>query len=39
MVKKNKIEKAKKFDMLSAQVLLLIYVALNIYFIAVANAG
>ena len=39
MVKKNKIEKAKKFDMLSAQVLLLIYVALNIYFIADANAG
>ena len=39
MVKKNKIEKAKKFDMLSAQILLLIYVALNIYFIAVANAG
>jgi hypothetical protein len=39
MVKKNKIEKAKKFDMLSAQVLLLIYVALNIYFIADASAG
>jgi hypothetical protein len=39
MVKKNKIEKAKKFDMLSAQVLLLIYVALNIYFIADAGAG
>jgi hypothetical protein len=39
MVKKNKIEQAKKFDMISAQVLLLIYVVLNIYFIADASDG
>lgn len=37
LVKKDKIELAHKFDMIAAQVLLIIYVALNIYFIAKAN--
>lgn len=37
MVKKNKINQAHKFDIITAQVLLIIYLALNIYFIADAN--
>lgn len=39
LVKKNKAQKAQKFDMIAAQVLLVIYVILNIYFIAEASAG
>jgi hypothetical protein len=33
LVKKNQIQKAKRFDMMAAQILLLIYVLANIYFI------
>ena len=33
LVKKNEIKKARKFDMVMAQVLLLVYLAMNIYFI------
>lgn len=39
LVKKNKAQKAQKFDMIAAQVLLVIYVILNIYFIADASAS
>jgi hypothetical protein len=39
LVKENKEKKAKRFDMIAAQVLFLIYVILNIYFISQANAG
>jgi hypothetical protein len=39
LVKKNKAQKAQKFDMIAAQVLLVIYVVLNIYFIADASAS
>jgi hypothetical protein len=39
LVKKNKIRKAQKFDMIAAQIVLLLYVILNIYFISNANAG
>jgi hypothetical protein len=38
LVKKNKIRKAQKFDMIAAQVVLLLYVALNIYFISNASS-
>ncbi len=37
LVKKYSIEKARKFDMITAQVLLFIYVALNIWFIYKAS--
>ncbi|UEG50731.1 hypothetical protein LK994_04495 [Ferruginibacter lapsinanis] len=37
MVKKNKINQAHKFDITTAQILLFIYVALNMYFILQAN--
>jgi hypothetical protein len=37
LVKQNKIAKAKKFDLIAAQVLLLVYFILNIYFIAQAS--
>jgi hypothetical protein len=37
LVKENKEKKANRFDMIAAQVLLLIYVILNIYFISQAN--
>ena len=38
LVKKNKIRQAYRFDMIAAQVLLIIYVVLNLYFIyAAAN--
>lgn len=33
LIKKNKVKEAQRFDMIIAQVLLFIYVALNIYFI------
>ncbi len=39
LVKKNKLSQANRFDMVTAQVLLVIYVLLNIYFIAKATAG
>jgi hypothetical protein len=39
LVKENKAKKAKRFDMITAQVLLLIYVILNIWFISKANTG
>jgi len=39
LVKKGKPEQAKKFDMIIAQVLLLLYVILNIYFISRASKG
>lgn len=38
LVKKGRVEKAHRFDMIMAQVLLLIYVILNIYFISDASA-
>jgi hypothetical protein len=38
LVKENKPTKAKKFDMIAAQVSLLIYVLLNIYFIVQASS-
>jgi len=37
LVKQNKIEKANRMDMIFAQILLVIYVILNIYFISKAN--
>jgi len=37
LVKKNKIEKAHRFDMIIAQVLLVAYVAANIWFISAAS--
>jgi hypothetical protein len=39
LVSQNKIEKAHRFDMVIAQVLLLIYVVANIWFISQANKG
>lgn len=39
LVSQNKIEKAHRFDMIIAQVLLLIYVIANIWFISQANKG
>lgn len=39
LVKNNKVKKANRFDMIIAQVLLVIYIILNIYFISTANAG
>ena len=39
LVKRNELKKAKRFDMVSAQVLLVIYLALNIYFISKAGAS
>jgi hypothetical protein len=39
LVKQNKPEKAKRFDFICAQVLMLIYLALNIYFIIQAKAA
>ena len=38
LVKKNQIQKAKKFDMLVAQILLFVYVMANIYFIVTASS-
>jgi hypothetical protein len=39
LVKEKKEQKARKFDMITAQVFLLVYVIINIYFISKANAG
>jgi hypothetical protein len=39
LAKNNKLKQANKFDMIMAQVLILLYVGLNIYFISVASAG
>jgi len=39
LVKNNKAKQANRFDMIIAQVLLVIYIILNIYFISTANAG
>jgi hypothetical protein len=38
LVKENKEIKARKFDMIAAQLFLLIYVAINIYFIMQASS-
>lgn len=38
LVKENKIKEANRFDMIAAQTLLAIYVALNIYFISSATS-
>src|SRR5215213_11185443 len=39
LVKKNQIKKAKRFDMLTAQIVLLIYVLANFYFILKASSS
>jgi hypothetical protein len=39
LVKKNQIKKASRFDMIIAQVVLLLYVIANIYFITKAGSG
>lgn len=39
MIKDEKRQKAVKFDMITAQVLLLLYIIVNIYFITKASAG
>ena len=39
LVKKNQMKKAAKFDMITAQVVLLFYVVANIYFIVQASNG
>lgn len=39
LVKNNKEKQASKFDMIAAQIFLLLYIAINIYFISQANAG
>jgi hypothetical protein len=39
LVKKNELKKAKRFDMIAAQVLLVVYIAANIYFISAAIKG
>jgi hypothetical protein len=39
LVKKNQLEKAKRFDMRTAQIVLFLYVIANIYFIAQANTN
>jgi len=39
LVKQNKIQQANRFDLVAAQVLLLVYVGLNIWFISQAQAG
>lgn len=39
LVKKNQIKKASRFDMVIAQVVLLLYVIANIYFITKASSG
>jgi len=36
LVKKNKLGQANRFDMITAQVLLVLYIVLNIYFISKA---
>ncbi len=39
LVKQNKIARANRFDMVTAQVLLVVYIILNVYFIMQAKAG
>lgn len=39
LVKKNQIKKAARFDMITAQIVLILYVVANIYFIAKASSG
>jgi hypothetical protein len=39
LIKQEKADKAKKFDFICAQVLLGLYVLLNVYFIVMANKG
>ena len=39
LVKKNELKKAKRFDMIAAQALLVVYIIANIYFISQASAG
>jgi hypothetical protein len=39
LVKKNQLAKAKRFDMIAAQVVLLVYVVSNIYFIGQASSN
>ncbi len=39
LVKKNQLEKARRFDMWTAQILLVLYIAANIYFILQASSG
>jgi hypothetical protein len=39
LVKKNELAKARKFDMIAAQVLLLVYVLSNLYFISQAGSS
>ncbi|MCW3119772.1 MAG: hypothetical protein JWM28_3854 [Chitinophagaceae bacterium] len=39
LVKENKLMQAKRFDMIVAQVLVVIYVTMNVYFISKASVG
>lgn len=39
LVKRNNLKKANRFDMIAAQVILVVYVAANFYFISKAQAG
>ena len=39
LVKRNELRKAKRFDMIMAQVVLVVYVAANVYFILQASEG
>ncbi|MCA6451430.1 MAG: hypothetical protein IM584_05795 [Chitinophagaceae bacterium] len=39
LVKQNNLIKANRFDMVAAQVILVIYLAINVYFISQAKAG
>ena len=39
LVKQNKHKEARRFDMIAAQLLLLLYVSLNIYFVLSAKSG
>lgn len=39
LIKENKLQQARRMDLLLAQVVLLIYIALNVYFIANAKNG
>lgn len=38
LVKQNKLQQAKRFDIITAQVVLVLYIALNIYFITTAKS-
>jgi len=39
LIKRTEIAKVHKFDMIAAQTLLVLYLVLNIYFIARSNGG